>query len=84
MQDLWEEMSIIVASLEKDAIKTDAGNIRAAVTLRKGLRILKERTANMLRESIQKREEFVENKKQRIETRRAKDKARELNKDTVS
>jgi len=80
MQQLWEEINLIVASMEKDAIKTDGGNIRSGVVLRKGLRLLKERAANMLRESIERKEQFAENKRVRLKARRDRDAARQTKK----
>jgi len=48
----WTEVKILVESLELDIHKNAGGNKSAGVRTRKGLRLLKKRTTDLVKESL--------------------------------
>jgi len=50
--DQWNEIKVLVESLELDVQKNAGGNASAGVRARRGLRLLKTRAAEMIRESV--------------------------------
>ena len=50
--DQWEEIKVLVESLELDVHKNARGNKSAGVRARRGLRDLKTRAANLVRTTI--------------------------------
>ena len=51
--DKWEEMKILIESLELDIRKNASGNKSAGVRARKGLRVLKQKASELVKESLQ-------------------------------
>ena len=50
----WGEIKNLIESLEEDMGKTAGGNKAAGVRVRKGLRILKTMTTDLVRETLNK------------------------------
>mgnify|MGYP003152974921 FL=1 len=48
----WEELKVLVDSLELDLHKNARGNKSAGVRARKGLRLLKKRAGELVKESL--------------------------------
>ena len=48
----WEELKVLVESLELDLHKNARGNKSAGVRARKGLRLLKKRAGELVKESL--------------------------------
>jgi hypothetical protein len=48
----WDEIKVLIESLELDLHKNASGNKSAGVRARKGLRLLKSRAANLVKESL--------------------------------
>jgi hypothetical protein len=48
----WEELKVLVESLNLDLHKNANGNKSAGVRARKGLRLLKKRTSEVVKESL--------------------------------
>jgi len=53
--DLWNEIKILVESLELDVHKNATGNQSAGVRARKGLRLLKNKSHELVKEMLQNR-----------------------------
>tara|TARA_R110001583_G_scaffold27302_11_gene97793 strand:- start:6 stop:194 length:189 start_codon:yes stop_codon:yes gene_type:complete len=49
----WEEVKILIESLELDVHKNSAGNKSAGVRARKGLRLLKQKSADLVKASLE-------------------------------
>ena len=49
----WTELKILMESLELDVHKNANGNKSAGVRTRKGLRLLKQRAAELVKESLE-------------------------------
>jgi hypothetical protein len=50
---LWNELKVIFDSIENDIQKNAAGNASAGVRSRRGLRFLKKRLTNLIKETIE-------------------------------
>tara|TARA_E500000331_G_C17259563_1_gene714608 strand:+ start:2585 stop:2767 length:183 start_codon:yes stop_codon:yes gene_type:complete len=50
--DKWSELKVLVESLELDVHKNANGNKSAGVRARKGLRLVKSRAAELVKESL--------------------------------
>ena len=48
----WAELKVLVESLELDVHKNASGNKSAGVRTRKGLRLIKQRAAGLVKESL--------------------------------
>ena len=55
--DQWEELRTLVESLEVDVYKNANGNKSAGVRVRKGLRLLKARSGNLVKASLSSRDD---------------------------
>ena len=55
--DQCAELKTIVESLEVDVLKNANGNKSAGVRVRKGLRLLKNRSSTLVKSSLQSRDE---------------------------
>ena len=53
MLNEWAELKVLVESLELDVHKNASGNKSAGVRARKGLRLLKQRAAELVKTSLQ-------------------------------
>tara|TARA_Y100000593_G_C4191468_1_gene277126 strand:+ start:585 stop:758 length:174 start_codon:yes stop_codon:yes gene_type:complete len=53
MLDEWTELKVLVESLELDVHKNASGNKSAGVRARKGLRLLKQRAAELVKTSLE-------------------------------
>ena len=49
----WNEIKVLVESLEVDITKNAAGNSSAGVRARRGLRLLKSKTADLVKKTIE-------------------------------
>ena len=54
--DQWEELKTLVESLEVDVHKNANGNKSAGVRVRKGLRLLKNRSGDLVKASLSSRD----------------------------
>ena len=52
---LWEELKVLVESLEDDITKNALGNQSAGVRARKALRLLKQKSQNLVKSSLENR-----------------------------
>ena len=52
MLDQWSELKVLVESLELDMHKNASGNKSAGVRARKGLRLLKKKSAELVKTSL--------------------------------
>tara|TARA_Y100000296_G_scaffold75536_1_gene95310 strand:- start:225 stop:413 length:189 start_codon:yes stop_codon:yes gene_type:complete len=52
MLNQWDELKVLVESLELDVHKNANGNKSAGVRARKGLRLLKKRTSELVKASL--------------------------------
>jgi len=50
---LWNEIKVLVESIELDVHKNAGGNASAGVRARRGLRLLKTEVANLIKTTIQ-------------------------------
>jgi hypothetical protein len=55
--DQWTELKTLVESLEVDVLKNANGNKSAGVRVRKGLRLIKNRSSTLVKSSLQSRDE---------------------------
>ena len=55
--DQWTELKTLVESLEVDVLKNANGNKSAGVRVRKGLRLLKNKSCTLVKSSLQSRDE---------------------------
>ena len=53
MLNEWAELKVLVESLELDVHKNASGNKSAGVRARKGLRLLKQRAAELVKTSLE-------------------------------
>ena len=53
MLNEWAELKVLVESLELDVHKNASGNKSAGVRARKGLRLLKQRAADLVKSSLE-------------------------------
>ena len=51
--DQWAELKVLVETLDLDVHKNANGNKSAGVRTRKGLRLLKQRAADLVKESLE-------------------------------
>tara|TARA_B100000700_G_C14461557_1_gene586334 strand:+ start:93 stop:278 length:186 start_codon:yes stop_codon:yes gene_type:complete len=49
----WEEVKVLIESLELDVHKNSSGNKSAGVRARKGLRLLKQKSAELVKASLE-------------------------------
>jgi len=49
----WEEIKVLVESLEIDILKSSSGNSSAGVRARRGLRLLKNKSAELVKTTIE-------------------------------
>lgn len=49
----WNEIKVLVESLEVDVTKNAGGNSSAGVRARRGLRLLKSKTADLVKKTIE-------------------------------
>jgi hypothetical protein len=49
----WEEIKVLVESLEVDVTKCSSGNSSAGVRARRGLRLLKTKSADLVKKTIE-------------------------------
>ena len=52
VSDKWNEVKVLIESLEMDMVKNINGNKSAGVRSRKGLRLLKKSISDLIRESV--------------------------------
>jgi len=50
--DQWNEIKVLVESLELDVVKNASGNASAGVRARRGLRLLKAKAGDLIKMSI--------------------------------
>ena len=55
--DQWTELKTLIESLEVDVLKNANGNKSAGVRVRKGLRLLKNKSSTLVKSSLQSRDE---------------------------
>ena len=53
MLEEWTELKVLVESLELDVHKNASGNKSAGVRARKGLRLIKQRAADLVKTSLE-------------------------------
>jgi len=53
LMDRWAEIKVLVESLELDMLKSSKGNKSAGVRARKGLRLLKQKSAELVKASLE-------------------------------
>jgi hypothetical protein len=51
--DQWNEIKVLIESLDLDVAKNAAGNASAGVRARRGLRLLKNKTAELVKATIE-------------------------------
>ena len=51
--DQWSEIKVLIESLDLDVAKNAAGNASAGVRARRGLRLLKNKTAELVKATIE-------------------------------
>ena len=51
--DQWNEIKVLVESLDLDVAKNASGNASAGVRARRGLRLLKNKTAELVKATIE-------------------------------
>jgi hypothetical protein len=52
LNNLWEEMKVLVDSVELDVVKNNTGNKAAGVRARKGLRQIKTKAGELVKVSL--------------------------------
>ena len=52
--DLWKEIKVLIESLDLDIAKNASGNSSAGVRARRGLRLLKSKSAELVKATIEK------------------------------
>lgn len=60
--DKWNELKVIIESIELDVQKNARGNNSAGIRARKGLRLLKSEASELVKLTIQNEKERKENK----------------------
>lgn len=53
LKSKWEEIKVLVNSLDLDIAKQENGNASAGIRARKGLRLLKNEVAALVKESLE-------------------------------
>lgn len=53
VQDAWQEMKVLMESIDLDVHKNAAGNASAGIRARKGLRLLKQKTAELVKLTVE-------------------------------
>ena len=53
VQDAWQEMKTLMESIDLDVHKNAAGNASAGIRARKGLRLLKQKTAELVKLTVE-------------------------------
>lgn len=53
LKSKWEEIKVLVSSLDLDIVKQENGNASAGIRARKGLRLLKNEVAALVKESLE-------------------------------
>jgi hypothetical protein len=53
LKSKWEEIKVLVNSLDLDIVKQENGNASAGIRARKGLRLLKNEVAALVKESLE-------------------------------
>jgi len=51
--DQWNEIKVLVETLDLDVVKNASGNKSAGVRARRGLRLLKTKSSELVRETIE-------------------------------
>ena len=51
--DQWNEIKVLIESLDVDIVKNADGNSSAGVRARRGLRLLKSKTADLVKKTIE-------------------------------
>jgi hypothetical protein len=51
--DQWSEIKVLIETLDLDVVKNASGNKSAGVRARRGLRLLKTKSAELVRETIE-------------------------------
>lgn len=51
--DQWNEIKVLVETLDLDVVKNANGNSSAGVRARRGLRLLKNKSADLVRQTIE-------------------------------
>lgn len=51
--ELWEELKVLVESVELDMVKNINGNKSAGLRVRKGLRLVKQKTTDLVKTSLE-------------------------------
>ena len=51
--DQWNEIKVLIESLDLDVVKNANGNSSAGVRARRGLRLLKTKSAELVKETIE-------------------------------
>jgi len=54
LYDKWERLKVLIESLETDVLKNVKGNKSAGVRMRKGLRLLKKESSEIVKLSLDK------------------------------
>ena len=57
---LWNEIKVLVATIDVDVTKHAKGNVSAGVRARKGLRLLRVKATELVRATLGKEEEVTE------------------------
>jgi hypothetical protein len=55
--ELWDEIKTLVESVDLDVNKTAGGNVTAGVRARKGLRLMKTKVHELVKESVKSNKE---------------------------
>ena len=50
--DQWNEIKVLIESLDLDVVKNASGNASAGVRARRGLRLLKSKSAELVKQTI--------------------------------
>lgn len=53
VMDVWNEIKELVESVDVDVNKTAAGNVTAGVRARKGLRVLRNKVHELVKETVE-------------------------------
>ena len=51
--DQWNEIKVLIESLDLDVVKNASGNSSAGVRARRGLRLLKSKSADLVKSTIE-------------------------------
>ena len=61
--DQWNEIKVLVESLDLDVVKNANGNASAGVRARRGLRLLKTKSAELVKQTIAEEKERIREEK---------------------